>query len=277
MTDETRLQVVLARAGLGSRRACERLIESAVVAVNGRIVTQLGVKVAHGDEVRVRGRRLPAAQRLRYLLLNKPRGVVTTASDPQGRPTVLDFIPGVHERLVPVGRLDLQSEGLVLLTNDGELVDALTHPRSGVPRVYRAKVHGQLDEKDVARLARGVVLERVRTRPLEVRQVSTTGNASWLEVTVREGRKHLVRDALAAVGHPVAKLRRIAFGPLELGKLASGSVRELLPAEVLRLRQAGGLGRGKAAGRRVATASRSPRGSGRGGGAGARPRRASRG
>ena len=250
---ETRLQVVLARAGLGSRRACEGLIESGAVTVNGRTITKLGSKVEPSDEIRVRGKKLPAPQALRYFLPNKPRGVVTTASDPQGRRTVLELLVGVRERVVPVGRLDLQSEGLVLLTNDGELADALMHPRSGVARIYRAKVHGELDAHDVGRLARGVVLERRRTAPIEVRTVTSTGNASWVEVTVREGRKHLVRDALASVGHPVAKLRRTQLGPLLLARLASGKFRELAPAEVTRLRATAGLspeGGGRSSSRR---------------------------
>lgn len=234
-----RLQVHLARSGVGSRRACEDLIREGRVRVNGKVVTVLGTKVDPAtDRVTVGRRVVRPATTLRHVLLNKPRGVVCTAADPEGRPTVLDLVRGYRELLHPVGRLDLQTTGLLLLTNDGELTEALTHPRSEIPRLYRAKVRGTPDERAVRRLGRGLRLGGRPAAPVEVRVGRTTGNASWIEVIVREGRKHLVRDALAAVGHPVVKLHRVGLGPLRLRNLRLGEHRELTAAEVARLRAA---------------------------------------
>lgn len=238
-----RLHVALARAGCGSRRACEQLMRDGVVAVNGEIVSTLGTKVDDGDRITVRGRPIRGPQALRYLLLNKPRAVVSTASDPEGRRTVLDFVPHARERLYPVGRLDYQSEGLILLTNDGELADTLLHPRHAVPRVYLARVRGQILPEEAALLAKGLRLAGKPTGAILVRAIrrraATSEKSSWLEVTVTEGRYHLVREALLRVGHPVSRLRRVAFGPLKLGRLEPGEVRELTPAEISSLRSAG--------------------------------------
>jgi 23S rRNA pseudouridine2605 synthase len=188
--------------------------------------------------VKVRGRLVRGEEEKVYLLLNKPRGVVSTARDPEGRETVLDLVRSRGARLFPVGRLDLQSEGLLLLTNDGPLAEALLHPRFEIPRTYLAKVRGRIDEEARRRLARGLVLEGCRTKPLRVREVRRLEAASWVEVRVHEGRQHLVRDALAAVGHPVVKLKRVAFGPLRLGRLPSGQSRQLRPEELEALRAA---------------------------------------
>lgn len=261
-----RLHVFLARAGVASRRACEELIRSGHVTVNGELVTRLGTRVdPEADHVKCRGRLIRGGNPRRHVLLNKPRGVVSTASDPEGRPTVVDLVPGRGSRLYPVGRLDLQSEGLILLTNDGELAEALIHPRSGVPRTYHAKIRGRLDARARERLGRGLRLEGRQTRPLRVRTLKVTDGASWIEVTVTEGRRHLVRDALASVGHPVVRLRRVALGPLRLGDLAPGAFRPLDERELSALRRlARGAGGGRQAGRPVARRSggRRPRADG---------------
>ncbi len=237
----TRLQVVLARAGVASRRACEKLILAGAVRVNGKVITELGTRVEDDDAIIVKGRPLERAQEHRYVLLNKPREVVTTVSDPEGRRTVMDFVPGLRARAWPVGRLDYQSEGLVLITNDGQLTHDLTHPSRHVPRVYQAKIDGELGEDAQARLRRGVRLRGRATGPIEARPLRRARHSeghSWIEVIVHEGRYHLVREALALVGHPVSRLKRVAFGPLTLGRVPAGAIRELRPAEVRALRQA---------------------------------------
>jgi pseudouridine synthase len=238
-----RLQKVLARAGVASRRAAERLIVEGRVAVNGKTVQELGQRVdAECDAIRVDGRpipRRPAAPT--YLMVNKPRGVLTTLADPQGRPTIRDLVPGLRRRVFPIGRLDYQSEGLLLLTDDGELARDLMHPGSGVAKTYAVKVRGQPAQEVLERLGRGIPLDGRRTRPARVR-VLRPGNNAWLEVTVIEGRKHLVRRMLQIVGHPVSKLRRVGYDGLRLGRLPVGEVRRLTSGEVERLRRAASAG-----------------------------------
>ncbi|MGE5509519.1 MAG: pseudouridine synthase [Chitinophagales bacterium] len=231
-----RLQKALAQAGVASRRAAEELILSGRVSVNGRIVRELGVKVDPGrDELALDGRPLAQPPRNEYLLLNKPAGVITTARDPQGRPTVLDLVdcPGV--RLFPVGRLDADTEGLLLLTNDGELANLLLHPRYHVAKTYEAVVAGRVTGADLTRLERGVVLEDGPTAPARARCLASDGQTSTVELVIREGRKRQVKRMLAAVGHPVLHLRRTAFGPLRLGALAPGQWRRLSEQEVASL------------------------------------------
>lgn len=233
-----RLQKVLARRGVASRRAAERLILAGRVSVNGEVVSALGVKVdARRDAIKVDGKRIPEApQGSVYLMLNKPRGYVTTLSDPQGRPTVRDLVRGVRRRVYPIGRLDFASEGLLLLTDDGDLARALMHPGSAVPKTYLAKVRGCPDEQAQRELARGILLEGRRTLPCRARIVRP-GSNSWLELTVTEGRKHQVRNMLKAVGHPVLKLRRVAYAGVKLGRLPSGRFRRLTAKELARLRE----------------------------------------
>lgn len=238
MTGE-RLQKVLAHAGVASRRACERLIVDGRVSVNGRVVTELGTKVdPDRDAVRVDGKRVGRAPRHRtYLLLNKPRGFVTTLSDPEGRPTVKDLLRGVRVRVYPVGRLDFDSEGLLLLTDDGDLSRDLMHPSSGVVKTYLAKVRGEPSPEALRRLERGVRVEGRATLPAEAR-LARRGDNPWVEVRIVEGRNRQVRRMLEAVGHPVMRLRRVAYGPLALGKLPAGRLRPLTPSEVEALRRA---------------------------------------
>jgi pseudouridine synthase len=233
-----RLQKALAHAGVASRRAAEDLIREGRVEVNGKIVTKLGTSVdAAVDTIRVDGKplRKPAVEV--YLMLHKPRGYVTTLRDPEGRPTVLDLLPSRGARVFPVGRLDYQTEGLLLLTNDGELAAQLMHPRHGVEKTYLAKVRGNPESAELKRLADGIVLDGRRTLPARARVIRRAPNA-WLQLGIREGRKHQVRRMLAAIGHPVMKLRRVGYGGLTLGRLPVGSYRSLSAAELATLRRA---------------------------------------
>src|SRR5438105_7301087 len=221
-----RLQKILSQAGIASRRASEKLMLEGRVSVNGATVTELGTKAdAARDDIRVDGRRVKAAEQHRYLLLNKPRGYVTTRSDPEKRKTVLDLLKGVREYIYPVGRLDYDSEGLLVLTNDGDLAARLTHPRHGVARVYEARVLGVPDTHDLDRLSRGMVIDGERTQPADVKLASPRRDAkgATLVITIREGRNRQVRRMCEAMGHPVDQLRRVAIGPIRDAKLKPGS------------------------------------------------------
>jgi len=212
------------------------------VTVNGETIRELGTKAdAAHDDIRVDGRRVKLPERHRYLLLNKPRGYVTTRSDPQRRPTVVDLIRGIKEYVYPVGRLDYDSEGLLLLTNDGDLAARLMHPRHAVARVYEARVLGVPDDHDLDRLARGILIEGRRTDPAEVRMLPRRRDDrhATLVVTIREGRNRQVRNMCEAIGHPVVELRRVAIGPIRDARLKVGQWRELSEEEVRKLRAAG--------------------------------------
>jgi pseudouridine synthase len=243
-----RLQKILSRAGVASRRHSEELIVAGRVTVNGVTVRELGSRADAGtDDVRVDGRRIQIPRHHRYILLNKPRGYVTTRSDPERRRTVLDLVGGVSEYVYPVGRLDYDSEGLVLLTNDGDLAAQLTHPRHGVARVYEVRVLGVPDAHDIARLRRGLVIDGARTRPAEVHVLGgdepgpsrARAAQATLSITLREGRNRQVRRMCEAIGHPVERLRRIAIGPISDPRLKPGQWRDLTDAEVRRLRKTG--------------------------------------
>ena len=234
-----RLQKILSQAGVASRRASEQLMLEGRVAVNGVTVRELGSKAdpAH-DDIRVDGRRIKVVQQHRYILLNKPRGYVATRSDPQRRPTVIDLLHGVREYIYPVGRLDFDSEGLLLMTNDGDLAARLTHPRHGVARVYEARVLGIPDAHDIDRLARGVTIDGRPTGPAQValRPGGRRGDdRATLIITIREGRNRQVRKMCDAIGHPVTHLKRVAIGPIRDGKLPLGRWRDLTVKEVAAL------------------------------------------
>ena len=237
---EQRLQKVLSQAGIASRRAAEKLIAEGRVTVNGHTVREMGVKADPAvDDVRVDGSRVKTAERHRYILLYKPAGFVTTRSDPQRRRTVIELLRGVREYVYPVGRLDYDTEGLLLLTNDGDLAAMLTHPRHGVERTYEARVAGIPDEAAVERLRRGIPLDGKRTLPAEVTLLTRgrghrelrDGNGV-LVITIREGRNRQVRRMCEAVGHPVRKLTRTKIGPISDRLLKPGDWRELSAAEV---------------------------------------------
>jgi 23S rRNA pseudouridine2605 synthase len=238
-----RLQKILSQAGVASRRASEQLMLDGRVTVNGATIRELGTKADPSrDDIRVDGRRVKIVTRHRYLLLNKPRGYVTTRADEKHRPTVIDLLRGVSEYVYPVGRLDYESEGLLLLTNDGDLAARLTHPRHGVARVYEARVLGVPDERDLARLSRGLVIDGRRTGAADIKLLPHPRDAreATLVVTIREGRNRQVRRMCEAVGHPVTHLKRVAIGPIKDSTLKVGRWRDLSALEIERLRHAAG-------------------------------------
>ncbi len=237
-----RLQKALADAGIASRRAGEKLIASGRVKVNGQVVTTLGSKVDPvTDVVEVDGKPIDSLVRKRYLMLNKPAGYVTTVSDPEGRRTVLDLLKEVKERVYPVGRLDYDTEGLLLLTNDGPLTFALTHPSKGVEKRYLAVVEGIPDQEVLERVSAGLVLSDGPTAPARVRLLRVKGGQALLEIAIHEGRNRQVRRMCEAIGYPVLHLSRTHFGGLSLGSLPSGRYRELSEEEIDILRSHAGL------------------------------------
>ncbi len=238
-----RLQKILSRAGIASRRAAEGLIAEGRVSVNGTIVREMGTKAdPASDDIRVDGRRIRTAEPIRYILMNKPAGYVTTRSDPQRRPTVIDLLRGVREYVYPAGRLDYDTEGLVLLTNDGDLAARLTHPRHGVERTYEARVAGVPNADAIERLRKGIPLDGRRTRPAEVKLLhrGRADRNSLLVMTLREGRNRQVRRMCEAVGHPVTALARTRMGPLSDKRLKPGMWRNLTLDEVQALKKTAG-------------------------------------
>lgn len=245
-----RLQKILARAGVASRRAAEEMIAAGRVRVNGEVVKEMGVRADLAtDRIEVDGKPIAAQgadgkeQELVYIVLNKPTGVVTTAKDTHGRRTVLDLLPasevrGRGLRLFPVGRLDAETTGLLLLTNDGDLTFRLTHPRYAIDKEYRALVRGRPGEASLKRLREGVEIEGETTAPAKADVVGEREGNSWLRITIHEGRKRQVRLMCAAVGHPVIELQRVRFGPLTLGTLEAGKWRHLAVHEVHALMKA---------------------------------------
>ena len=242
-----RLQKYLARAGVASRRHAEELIAAGLVRVNGEVVREQGVRVRAGlDEVRLRGKivQAPADAHL-YLMMNKPISTMTTARDPKGRRTVLDLLPArwASRRVYPVGRLDWESEGLLLLTDDGELTLRLTHPRYALPKEYIALVEGEPEPAALLRMERGLLLEGETrpTAPARVRPLRVEGGDMWISVEIHEGRNRQVRRMFDAIGHATLRLRRVRLGPLSLGGLEPSETRELRSNELVALRVAVGL------------------------------------
>jgi pseudouridine synthase len=232
-----RLNKVLARAGLTSRRGADRLVQGGRVTVNGVRVTEPGFPVDPDvDRVAVDGRPLPAAGARVYLVLNKPRGYLSSRRDPRGRPVVTDLVRGAPGRLYPVGRLDADAEGLLLLTNDGALTHRLLHPRYAVARVYEARVEGHVARADLGRWRAGLVLDDGPAQAQDVAIIGEDRTTTLLRLTFHEGRKHEVKRYCEGLGHPVVALRRVAFGPLRLGDLPRGGVRPVTERELRRLR-----------------------------------------
>ena len=265
-----RIQKILARAGVAARRKAEDLIREGRVTVNGEVAT-LGAKAdPQRDAIKVDDKRVQPARGHRYLLMNKPRGYLTAVSDPNGRPTVIDLVPpAMRKALVPVGRLDFQTEGLLLLTDDGDFAQRLSHPRYGCRKIYEVKVKGVPDEARLDKLRRGIVIDGKRTAPCRIEAKRTTvraseeGGNSWFHVELSEGRTRQIREMFFRVGHPVQKLRRVAIGPLSDPTLGVGGVRELSEREVAMLQRAsaseskrlpGQRGPASPAGRRAAAA-----------------------
>jgi 23S rRNA pseudouridine2605 synthase len=239
-----RLQKIISSAGIASRRKAEQLVSGGLVSVNGQIVTELGTKAdMENDHIRVNGKLLHRVEHHVYLLMNKPKGYVTTLRDPEGRPTVLDLLRGVGTRVYPVGRLDYASEGLLLLTNDGELADRLMKAASHVPKTYMVKIAGKATEEEINRLRAGVSIQnerggRVKTAPAKIKLIREANNP-WYEVTLIEGRNRQLRRMFEQVGHHVEKIKRVRYGFLELD-VHPGKFRRLTPEEVGRLKAATG-------------------------------------
>jgi 23S rRNA pseudouridine2605 synthase len=238
-----RLQKILSAAGVASRRTAETLIAQGRVSVNAATVTELGTKADPAvDDIRVDARRIKPPRRALYILLNKPRGYITTRSDPHQRPTVIELLAegGITDYIYPVGRLDYDSEGLLLLTSDGELAATLTHPRHGVAREYEVRLRGIPEPRELDRLARGVTIDGRRTAPAEVRLRKSidmpSGAQSMVSIAIHEGRNRQVRKMFDAIGHPVVRLRRVRIGPITDARLKPGEFRELTDKEVRALK-----------------------------------------
>ena len=229
---EDRLQKILARAGVASRRRCEELIRDGRVAVDGRVVTEMGCKVDPDcQRITFDGKPISSEEKI-YLLLNKPTGYVTTLSDPQGRPIVTDLLPDIKKRVFPVGRLDLNSEGALLMTNDGQLTNYILHPRYGVKKTYEVTVEKAPLTRDIKRLEQGILLDGTKTLPAEISFTSRKKGKKRLKVIIHEGKKRQVRKMFSAIGHPVQRLKRTAYGRLTLSGLNTAEYRLLRKKDI---------------------------------------------
>lgn len=230
---EQRVQKILAEAGIASRRKAEELIAEGRVTINGKTAI-IGSKAdPDKDHIKVDGKLLIRKSEPKvYFMFNKPKGVVTSLSDPEGRPTIKDFLGKIRFRVFPVGRLDYDSEGLLLLTNDGDFANAVSHPSGEIAKTYYIKVKGLVEQKNIEKLRRGIRLEDGKTMPARVQKISSTENNSWLDISISEGRKRQVRRMLEAVGHPVLKLKRISIDGLNIGKLKPGEIKPLSSEEL---------------------------------------------
>ena len=233
---QERLQKIISAAGVTSRRKAEELILAGHVTVNGQVITELGSKAdKQKDHIKVNGKLLHQPRERVYLMLNKPKGSMTTTSDPEGRDTVMKFLKGVRERVYPVGRLDYASEGLLLFTNDGEFANAVMTGGSRAPKTYLVKINGNPDDAALQRFREGMVLDGRKTAPARIRR-TTPGDNPWFEVTLVEGRQNQIRRMFRNLGFLVEKLKRVRIGPLELGPLKPGEFRALTEREVGKLR-----------------------------------------
>lgn len=229
---EQRLQKIIAEMGIASRRKAEEIIVEGRVTVNGRIAV-IGMKADPlRDHIKVDGRLLFRAEKKVYYAFNKPRGVMTSMSDPQGRPTVQEFFGGIKQRVFPVGRLDYDSEGLLLLTNDGDFAQAILHPSKKVPKTYLVKIKGVLEDEELERLRKGIKIDGKMTAPAKVKKLKKTESNSWIEMIISEGRKRQIRKMLERVGHQVIRLMRIRINGIEMGPLEPGTYRKLTMEEM---------------------------------------------
>ena len=230
---QERLQKILAQAGIASRRKAEELIRAGKVRVDGMVVTEMGVRVDPATQkIECNGRPVFSLEKKVYILLHKPAGYLSTVRDPQGRPIVSDLLPNIKERIYPVGRLDLDTEGALLLTNDGELAQAVLHPSREVKKTYVAKIKGRPGSKKLAALSRGIELDGKKTWPAEITVLTSEKQTTTIQIIIHEGRKRQVRKMFEAVGHPVLQLKRIAYGQLALGELKPGKYRFLPPGDI---------------------------------------------
>jgi 23S rRNA pseudouridine2605 synthase len=236
-SDDVRLNKYIAQAGITSRRHADTLIKYGKVRINGKVVRELGTLVKPGDKVDVSGTPIKPIEETIYIVLHKPVGVMTTMRDPQGRRTVAELIPKKMPRIVPVGRLDYDTAGVLLMTNDGELANQLLHPKFGVDKTYRATIAGRLSPENVQKLHDGVDLEHYKASGAKVRVVSVRAGYCVVDITIHEGRNRQVREMFEALGHPVQTLVRLRFGPISLGDLGVGRTRELTAKELAGLRR----------------------------------------
>jgi 23S rRNA pseudouridine2605 synthase len=238
---EERLQKILARCGIASRRSAEDMILEGRVTVNGKIAV-IGTKADFAkDHIKVDGKLIRKTESKVYIMLNKPEKYITAKSDPEGRPTVMDLLKRVKASVFPVGRLDYNSEGLLIMTNDGDLANAMTHPKNKIPKTYLVKIDGFLEDKDILSLKKGIRLEDGVTAPAKVRKVKEMTANSWIEITIYEGKNRQIRRMLDHLRHSVIKLKRIRIGGLQLGSLPSGAFRYLMPDEVEKLKERGSI------------------------------------
>jgi 23S rRNA pseudouridine2605 synthase len=229
---EQRLQKIIAEMGIASRRKAEELIEEGRVTVNGK-VAEIGMKAdLMRDHIKVNGKLLLRPEKKVYYAFNKPRGVMTSMSDPEGRPTVNEFFGGIRQRVFPVGRLDYDSEGLLLLTNDGDFAHAILHPSKKIPKTYLVKVKGVLADEELEKLRKGIKIDGKMTAPAKVKKLKKAESNSWIEMTIYEGRKRQIRRMLERVGHDVIRLMRIRINGIEMGPLEPGSFRKLTMEEM---------------------------------------------
>ena len=236
MSEPIRLQKYLAQCGVTSRRNAEKLISQGRVQVDGVTVTAMGIKIVPGKQiVSLDGKEIRDETEHLYILLNKPKGFVTTLSDPQGRPIVTSLIKDIQTRLFPVGRLDLDTEGALLLTNDGELAQKIQHPKFGVNKSYEAQVSGLPTKKNIARLERGILLDGKKTSRAHIRIKKKFKNSSLIKITIHEGRKRQVRKMFQAIGHPVIHLKRVSYGHLHLGNLPTGKYKRLNLSDIKKI------------------------------------------
>lgn len=238
---EVRLQKYLAEAGIASRRKCEELIAQGKVEIDGRIVTVPGIKVSGSETIKVDGRIVKLEQQKVYLLLNKPVGYISTAKDQFSRKTVLDLVETVKERIYPVGRLDYDTSGLLLLTNDGELANKLMHPKHEITKVYHAMIQGCIKEEDISSLRKGISIEEYITAPAKVHVLEADKKESVVEITIHEGRNRQVRKMFETLDYPVLRLKRIAIGPLVIDGIEEGKWRYLRKKEIESLKKAAGI------------------------------------
>jgi 23S rRNA pseudouridine2605 synthase len=231
-----RLQKIIATAGIASRRHAEKMITEGRVSVNNVVVTELGVKAdAQKDIIRVDGKTISLEKTKHYIILNKPAGFVTTLHDPQNRPTVVDLLGDVPERVYPVGRLDYDSRGLLLLTNDGDFAQKIQHPRFEKPKIYRVKIQGRLSKEELKQLGKGIQVEHDVFKPENLKVEKINDKSTWLRLTLREGKNRIIRRGFEAMGHRVAHLLREAIGDLQLGNLKEGMWRHLTKKEIIQL------------------------------------------